>query len=255
MSSLKDLERTDLEDVVKVQQYIVGITRGQYPFQHPGGPNYSPGTQYMPNQTEIDFTQKSRTTLYSNFFRTVLIGAFTPYITLRCLSIMQKRIISTQTYMLGSSLGGGFGGMYGMAYGRINVARDYLRLEGSPLATEARYQLWKLNPSHPFLTGFEHETDKWSYSRNDFNDNDNNNDHDDDKLRRNRFYETRNKIGNNNHYNNYDDDDKLRKQKRNRFYETRNKIGSNNNYNNNDDDGFDASEFFESDTENKQTWD
>ena len=37
--------------------------------------------------------------------------------------------------------------MYGMTLGRISVAREYLRLENSPLATEARYQLWKLNPS------------------------------------------------------------------------------------------------------------
>ena len=67
--SLKELERNDLEDVVKVQQYVVGVTMGQYPFEHPNGPKISPGSRYMPNQTEIDFTQKTRSSLYSNFFR------------------------------------------------------------------------------------------------------------------------------------------------------------------------------------------
>ena len=52
--------------------------------------------------------------------------------------------------------------MYGTTLGRLGIARDYLRLENSPLATEARYQLWKLNPSHPFLRGFEHETNEWN---------------------------------------------------------------------------------------------
>lgn len=104
--SLKELQRDDLQDVVKVQQYVVGVTMGQYPFEHPNGPKIAPGSRYMPNQTEIDFTQRTRTSLYSNFFRCAFVGAFTPYITLRVFSLMQKRVIPTQRYMIWSSLGG-----------------------------------------------------------------------------------------------------------------------------------------------------
>ena len=51
--------------------------------------------------------------------------------------------------------------MYGLTVGRFVVAIDYIKLEHSPLATEARYQLWKQRPQHPYLNGFEHETSEW----------------------------------------------------------------------------------------------
>mmetsp|Transcript_44248 Transcript_44248/g.70874 ORF Transcript_44248/g.70874 Transcript_44248/m.70874 type:complete len:332 (+) Transcript_44248:172-1167(+) len=159
--SLRQMKSEDLEDVVKAQQHVIGITMGQHPFEHPGGPYLQPGTRYMPNETEVEFTQKSRTVLYSNFFRAMFIGAFAPYFSLRVLANIQRRVIQPQRYVLWSAVGGSFGGMYGMTLGRIAVARDYLRLENSPLATEARYQLFKLNPQHPFLQGFEHETHDW----------------------------------------------------------------------------------------------
>lgn len=272
--SLKELERNDLQDVVKVQQYVVGVTMGQYPFEHPNGPKITPGTRYMPNQTEIDFTQRTRTSLYSNFFRCAFVGAFTPYITLRVFSLMQKRVIPTQRYMIWSSLGGGFGAMYGMTLGRISVAREYLRLENSPLATEARYQLWKLNPSHPFLKGFEHETNEWNEysfrdSRDTYDDNINdtnyndyrysnkpmNNDNDIDRNYRD-YYDRNNRNRNRDRdrdrnrntrnddiYDDYDEE-RIRRKKRDRFYQTRDRINNNNFDDTND--PYDQNDFFDS---------
>eukprot|EP01084_Bolivina_argentea_P147681 258339_1 len=92
---LKDLQRNDLEDIVKAQSYVVQVTMGVQPFEHPGAPSQSPGTRYQPNSTELDFSRNSRATLYSNFFRVAFVGALTPHLSLKILSIAQKRIIPT----------------------------------------------------------------------------------------------------------------------------------------------------------------
>jgi len=238
--SLQDLKREDLEDVMKVQQYVVGVTMGQYPFEHPNAPRMAPGTRYMPNQNEVAFTQESRSTLYSNFFRFMLVGALTPYCTLRALSIIQKRIIPGPRYVIWSSLGGAFGGMYGMTLGRMSVARNYLRLEGSPLATEARYQLFKINPDHPFLRGFEHESNEWEHTKFDGmrdeykqNEYDPYNDNEYDRnIQRRKMGQTGYGRDRRSGYDQYSesrnvDEHALRKKKRDRFYQGRNRVNMN----------------------------
>eukprot|EP00485_Elphidium_margaritaceum_P006410 CAMPEP_0202710324 /NCGR_PEP_ID=MMETSP1385-20130828/22317_1 /ASSEMBLY_ACC=CAM_ASM_000861 /TAXON_ID=933848 /ORGANISM="Elphidium margaritaceum" /LENGTH=336 /DNA_ID=CAMNT_0049369841 /DNA_START=28 /DNA_END=1038 /DNA_ORIENTATION=- len=160
--SIREMKREDLEDVVKVQQHVLNVTMGQTPFQHPGAPSIQSGNRYMPNQNELDFAQHSRIILSNNLFRYFFIGAFTPYFTLKLLSTVHRRVIPTQRMIVMCTIGGAFGGTYGMTLGRVQVARDYLRLENSPLATEARFQLWRVNPSHPFLRGFEQETNVWT---------------------------------------------------------------------------------------------
>lgn len=163
--SLKELPREDLEAVSNVQNHLVGVTMGQQPFEHPGAPRVAPGSRYMPNQVETEFATKSRSTLMTNFIRHVVVGSLTPYIALRGLSVLQKRVIPNTRYMIWAGLGAGFGGMYGLTVGRFVVAIDYIKLEHSPLATEARFQLWKQRPHHPYLSGFEHETSEWEEMR------------------------------------------------------------------------------------------
>lgn len=72
---------------------------GQMPFEHPGAPRVAPGGRYMPNQVETEFATQSRSTLMSNFIRHVAVGALTPYISLRGLSVLQKRVIPTTRYV------------------------------------------------------------------------------------------------------------------------------------------------------------
>eukprot|EP01084_Bolivina_argentea_P317833 551091_1 len=275
--AISSLERTDLEQVVRAQQYVVGVTMGQRPFEHPGSPPLAPGSRYMPNQSEVTFSQQSKSTLMSNFFRFVIVGSLTPYITLRVFSVMQKRIIPVQRYVIWSSLGGGFGGMYGLTLGRMAIARDYLTLDNSPLATEARYQLWKLNPVHPFLKGFEHETVDWNEykygsgaHRQSFSDEQK---YDDYNRNINRDRGNRDRDSYNDEYENNDrmdndmniNDESMRRKKRDRFYSGRNRI-NNKSFDDHDDnveDFFDldngrsphdeVSDFFEGD--NKQKWD
>eukprot|EP01084_Bolivina_argentea_P072518 131675_1 len=211
---------------------------GQRPFEHPHGPHMHRGSRYMPNQAEIDFAQHSRSTLYSNFFRFMILGSLTPYLTLRALSVLQKRVIPTQRYMIWASLGGGFGGMYGITMGRMATARDYLRLEGSPLATEARYQLWKINPSHPFLRGFENETMDWShtnYVRDDPYD-----EGDEDEAYD--YYNTNRNVHMDRDTQRERDREDQQRRKRDRFYQGRNRVSNNHVHDARHDD---MSEFFD----------
>merc|ERR1712228_378419 len=67
------------------------------------------------------------------------------------MGMWRKRIIPSKVMMISLSVGGFVCGMYGIAVGNVHAARQYLQLTGSPLATEIRYQLRKINPSHPFL--------------------------------------------------------------------------------------------------------
>merc|ERR1712032_82250 len=103
------------------------------------------------------------------------------------MSYLTKRVIPLRRYVLWSSFGAAFGGVYGLTLGRMAASREYIRLEGSPLATEARYQLHKLNPSHPFLRGFENEMNEWeNYQQSEqYSDNDDDNAFDDRMFDRN----------------------------------------------------------------------
>merc|ERR1712176_562113 len=78
------------------------------------------------------------------------VGALGPYCGLRLFSMWRKKFIPPKVMMLGCSVGSFVGGMYGIAVGNIHAARKYLELTGSPLATEIRYQLRKINSSHPY---------------------------------------------------------------------------------------------------------
>ena len=251
--AVKDMQRGDLEDVLKVQQHVVGIAMGRGQFEYPNAPRIS--GQYQPNQTEIDFTRQSQSTMYSNFFRFIVAGSLTPFFTLRVLSIVQKRVITPRRYVMWSSFGAAFGGMYGLTLGRMAASREYIRLENSPLATEARYQLFKINPSHPFLRGFEHEMNEWEnyqgqYTENGYTDNnmyDRNASmpqqqqvkrYDNDRNRRSDYSQYSNAQQNEDN-----DANANRNNKRNRFYQGRNRV--HNNYSYNDDVDEDVGDFFE----------
>ena len=64
---------------------------------------------------------------------------------------------------------GGIFIIFGMIMVRGQISRDYLRLNESPLATQARYQSFKINPNHICLQGFEKETSEWLRYESDYN--------------------------------------------------------------------------------------
>ena len=117
-----------------------------------------------------------------------------------------------------------------------------LRLKDSPIALESRYQLWKLNPNHPWLQHYMDDVQRWNrgtYYRSYDSLNDNN----DASLDHNKYIKQHIKKhiddyyydeNNNDNENEMDGNDfeTLQTRKREKFYENRRKLGedSNSNY-------------------------
>ena len=54
------------------------------------------------------------------------------------------------------------GSTFGVSKATIGIMRHQLHLENSPVALESRYQLWKINPSHQWLSVFEDDVRRWN---------------------------------------------------------------------------------------------
>lgn len=109
-----------------------------------------------------------------------------------------------------------------------------LRLKDSPIAIESRYQLWKINPQHPWLDEFSDDVQRWNrgvyYPTYNTLKNGNN----DASLDHNKYSNQRIEH-NDSSYNEvdiYDDDENddfesIQTRKREKFYENRKKLGHN----------------------------
>lgn len=149
--SFKSVSSAELQDLITVQKVSVDITNGLRNFEHPNHPRIALKSKYKTNQIEDDFAVTTRNTIMYHAFYNMMIGSLGPYCGLRLFSMWRKRIIPSTFMMISCSFGALIGGMYGIAVGNVSAAQQYLQLEGSPLATEMRYQLKKINPHHPFL--------------------------------------------------------------------------------------------------------
>ena len=153
-----------------------------------GSPNIKSGERYESNEIEKQFSSRARTLLYKNMFTFSFIGGSIPYLTI---SIMRRGGFNNALRNINKTTGVNvgketpnianntrvkqpifitttcavFGSFLGIMQARLDIAREHLGLHGSPLATEARYQLWKLNPDHIYLREHQHEFEKFeSYS-------------------------------------------------------------------------------------------
>mmetsp|Transcript_82312 Transcript_82312/g.100986 ORF Transcript_82312/g.100986 Transcript_82312/m.100986 type:complete len:350 (+) Transcript_82312:383-1432(+) len=184
-----NLTRDEVDNLAKIQTRMVRVAMGEIPFEYPGSPNIKPGERYESNEIEKQFSSRARTLLYKNMFTFSFIGGSIPYLTI---SIMRRGGFNNALKNINKTTGVNvgketpnianntrvkqpifitttcavFGSFLGIMQARLDIAKEHLGLHGSPLATEARYQLWKLNPNHIYLREHQHEFEKFeSYQR------------------------------------------------------------------------------------------
>lgn len=112
---------------------------------------------YFETDAERHFFKKARSRLLVSMIGWSAVGVAVPCLIMK---VNPSRSLSW-TQINGVCLGGISGSAFGLASARINLATDFSQLKDSPLAFEARYQLWKMNTEHPMLRGFEDETSRW----------------------------------------------------------------------------------------------
>jgi len=138
-------------------QHLQDVSTGMVPMQHPGAPKFRKGRPYITNSEEDAFSASSKKRLAVRALVVSWLGFATPWI------LAFRRNPEKFTQMLSTtpvtklpvfrwSLFGGFTGLVvGERLYRPLIMKDGLKLRNSPMAKEARYMLWKMDPKHPLL--------------------------------------------------------------------------------------------------------
>ena len=75
----------------KILEYVL---QHKFPssFKHPGGPEILPGSKYIPNEIELEFTKTARNQIHSSLFRGVLLGTITSYLFVQATILMVPKV-------------------------------------------------------------------------------------------------------------------------------------------------------------------
>jgi len=138
-------------------QHLQDVSTGLVPMQHPGAPKFRKGRPYITNSEEDAFSATSKRRLAVRALVVSWLGFATPWI------LAFRRHPEQFTQMLSTtpvtrmpvfrwSLFGGFTGLVvGERLYRPLIMKEGLKLRNSPMAKEARYMIWKMDPQHPLL--------------------------------------------------------------------------------------------------------
>jgi len=139
-------------------QHLQDVSNGLVPMQHPGAPKFRRGRPYITNSEEDAFSASSKKRLAVRALIVSWLGFTTPWIlTFRRKGPEQFSQMFSSTPIMRTpvfrwSLIGGFAGLViGERLYRPLIMKDGLKLRNSPMAKEARYMLWKMDPTHPLL--------------------------------------------------------------------------------------------------------
>lgn len=142
---------------VELMTHIREVIRGNKPFEHPGAPSYRPGQRYEATAEDLQFDKETRSDMSRNaLFRGIIWGG-TPAIMFNIPQIRNSWMFRNQKSALPAVL---ICGTLGYVKGSLENASTYARrrfLLDSPIGKESRFKLYQMNPSHPWLRGFEHE--------------------------------------------------------------------------------------------------
>eukprot|EP00494_Astrolonche_serrata_P026296 UN26557 len=95
--------------------------------------------------------------IQKNAIRNLIIWGATPWILFKIPSV---RTTLLQNFKSPTFLSMGFGTIGyigGTLSGADKIAENRFRMENSPLAKEGRYMIWRANPEHEWLIGFDNE--------------------------------------------------------------------------------------------------
>merc|ERR1719317_1286460 len=154
----REPERSQLGSYRATMQHLQDVSNGLVPMQHPGAPKFRRGRPYVTNSEEDDFAASCRKRLAVRALIVSWLGFTTPWIfTFRRkgpeqFNQMLNSMPITKTPVFRWSIIGGFAGLVlGERLYRPLIMKDGLKLPNSPMAKEARYMLWKMDPRHPML--------------------------------------------------------------------------------------------------------
>ena len=159
------LSSKELKQVVDAQEKMAQAALGKASFEFPGSQQVKQqkGKRYQPNSEEQLFFSGARSKLLQSAVKWTLVGTAVPAILIsyfrRNPEFAAQFSVKRQAFHIG--LCGMAGSMWGMTSARLQLATDLSRLTHSPMASEARYQLWKINPNHPILNEFQSEIRSW----------------------------------------------------------------------------------------------
>jgi len=146
------------ESWIAAMQHLRDVRDGQTPMQHPGAPKFQKGEPYQSQKHEAEFAESFRKKVLVRALACSCLGFSLPW-------LMAMRRWGREGFgiMMGitpivkvpafrwSFVSGGIGFMLGRKMYEPICMTEALRLRDSPLAQEARYTLWTMDPDHPLL--------------------------------------------------------------------------------------------------------
>lgn len=146
------------ESWIAAMHHLRDVRDGQAPMQHPGAPKFQKGEPYQSQKHEEEFAEKCRQKVFVRALACSCVGFSLPWLMAirrwgrEGFSIMMgiTPIVKVPAFRW-SFVSGGIGYMLGRKMYEPICMTEALRLRDSPLAKEARYTLWKMDPDHPLL--------------------------------------------------------------------------------------------------------
>ena len=214
----------ELKALSQLDRKLVDLTQGKRDFECPDINERLKGKRYVANEMERAFTQRAQSIAMSSFLRYTLVGGFIGYAL--TMSRPQMRVIS----IAGGTV---VGSTFGVSKASVGIMRHQLALKDSPIAMESRYQLWKIDPNHKWLTDYQNDTQRWNkmqyYRSSDIKSTnyDNNNINNNNNNFNNNQYESYNKMDNDYKKMDNEEFEEIQSQKREKFYQNRKRLGDN----------------------------
>lgn len=181
--------------VKKVDVILNDVARGKREFDCPDITLELNGNAYSENEIEAKFIKRAKVEVMRTIVGYSLIGYIGGMILTRGQPKFNRTVGSFCCFMMGSSVGG--------TKASINTMRKQMDIDGSPIALEMRYQVWREQPDHEWLHKYQNDIRRWSYESfgNEMTDTDDENTNRTvdtqqyDHKKRERFYQNRERLG------------------------------------------------------------